>query len=200
MAIAMVLGVVVAFGVFLYLPRLVVSFVKPLTDSRIIKSCAEGLVKIVLFVAYMWLTGLGKSIRRTYEYHGAEHKTIACFEAALPLTVENVKKQCRFHPRCGTSFIFLVLLIGIFFGCFNPYTIVWQRVLFGVALLPVIMGVSYELIRIAGRYDNPLTRILSAPGLWMQRITTREPDASQIECAIAAMTPCIPENLEDDIW
>ena len=200
MTIAMILGVVIAFGLFLYLPRLVVSFVKPLTDSRIIKSCAEGLVKIVLFVAYMWLTGLGKSIRRTYEYHGAEHKTIACFEAALPLTVENVKKQCRFHPRCGTSFIFLVLLIGIFFGCFNPYTIVWQRVLFGVALLPVIMGVSYELIRIAGRYDNPLTRILSAPGLWMQRITTREPDASQIECAIAAMTPCIPENLEDDIW
>lgn len=200
MTIAMILGVVIAFGLFLYLPRLVVSFVKPLTDSQIIKSCAEGLVKIILFVAYMWLTGLGKSIRRTYEYHGAEHKTIACFEAALPLTVENVKKQCRFHPRCGTSFIFLVLLIGIFFGCFNPYKEVVPRVLFGLALLPVIMGVSYELIRIAGRYDNPLTRILSAPGLWMQRITTREPDASQIECAIAAMTPCIPENLEDDIW
>ena len=200
MTIAMILGVVIAFGLFLYLPRLVVSFVKPLTDSQIIKSCAEGLVKIILFVGYMWLTGLGKSIRRTYEYHGAEHKTIACFEAALPLTVENVKKQCRFHPRCGTSFIFLVLLIGIFFGCFNPYKEVVPRVLFGLALLPVIMGVSYELIRIAGRYDNPLTRILSAPGLWMQRITTREPDASQIECAIAAMTPCIPENLEDDIW
>ena len=200
MTIAMILGVVIAFGLFLYLPRLVVSFVKPLTDSQIIKSCAEGLVKIILFVGYMWLTGLGKSIRRTYEYHGAEHKTIACFEAALPLTVENVRKQCRFHPRCGTSFIFLVLLIGIFFGCFNPYKEVVPRVLFGLALLPVIMGVSYELIRLAGRYDNPLTRILSAPGLWMQRITTREPDASQIECAIAAMTPCIPENLEDDIW
>ena len=200
MAIAMVLGVVVAFGLFLYLPRLVVSFVKPLTDSQIIKSCAEGLVKIILFVAYMWVTGLTKSIRRTYEYHGAEHKTIACFEAALPLTVENVKKQCRFHPRCGTSFIFLVLLISIFFGCFNPYHVVVQRVLFGLVLLPLIMGVSYELIRLAGRYDNLLTRILSAPGLWMQRITTKEPDASQIECAIAAMTPCIPENLEDDIW
>ena len=200
MAIAMVFGVVIAFGLFLYLPRLVVSFIKPLTDSRIIKSCAEGLVKIILFVAYMWLTGRAKSIRRTYEYHGAEHKTIACFEAALPLTVENVKKQCRFHPRCGTSFIFLVLLIGIFFGCFNPYKEVVPRVLFGLALLPLIMGVSYELIRLAGRHDNPLTRILSAPGLWMQRITTREPDAAQIECAIAAMEPCIPENLEDDEW
>ena len=200
MVIAMVIGVVVAFGLFLYLPRLIVSFIKPLTDNRIIKSCAEGLVKIILFVAYMWVTGLMKSIRRTYEYHGAEHKTIACFEAALPLTVENVKKQTRFHPRCGTSFIFLVLLISIFFGCFNPYTVVWQRVLFGLALLPLIMGVSYELIRLAGRYDNVFTRILSAPGLWIQRITTKEPDASQIECAIAAMTPCIPENLEDDIW
>lgn len=200
MVIAMVLGVAAAFALFLYLPRLIVSFIKPLTDSRIVKSCAEGLVKIILFVAYMWVTGLTKSIRRTYEYHGAEHKTIACFEAALPLTVENVKKQVRFHPRCGTSFIFLVLLISIFFGCFNPYTVVWQRVLFGLALLPLIMGVSYELIRLAGRYDNVFTRILSAPGLWIQRITTKEPDASQIECAIAAMTPCIPENLEDDIW
>lgn len=200
MVIAMVIGVAFAFALFLYLPRLIVSFIKPLTDNRIIKSCAEGLVKIILFVAYMWATGKMKSIRRTYEYHGAEHKTIACFEAALPLTVENVKKQVRFHPRCGTSFIFLVLLISIFFGCFNPYTVVWQRVLFGLALLPLIMGVSYELIRLAGRYDNVFTRILSAPGLWIQRITTKEPDASQIECAIAAMTPCIPENLEDDIW
>lgn len=200
MVIGMVIGVVVAFGLFLYLPRLIVSFIKPLTDSRIVKSCAEGLVKMLLFVGYMWLTGQMKSIRRTYEYHGAEHKTIACFEAALPLTVENVKKQVRFHPRCGTSFIFLVLLISIFFGCFNPYTVVWQRVLFGLVLLPLIMGVSYELIRIAGRYDNIFTKILSAPGLWIQRITTKEPDASQIECAIAAMTPCIPENLEDDIW
>ncbi len=200
MVIGMVIGVVVAFGLFLYLPRLIVSFIKPLTDSRVVKSCAEGLVKMLLFVGYMWLTGQMKSIRRTYEYHGAEHKTIACFEAALPLTVENVKKQVRFHPRCGTSFIFLVLLISIFFGCFNPYTVVWQRVLFGLVLLPLIMGVSYELIRIAGRYDNIFTKILSAPGLWIQRITTKEPDASQIECAIAAMTPCIPENLEDDIW
>ena len=200
MVLAMILGVGIAIGLFMYLPKLVVSWIKPLTNNQIIKSCAEGLVKIILFVLYMWLTGKGKSIRRTYEYHGAEHKTIACFEAALPLTVENVKKQSRFHPRCGTSFIFLVLLISIFFGCFNPYTEVLPRVLFGFALLPLIMGVSYELIRLAGRYDNVCTRILSAPGLWMQRITTREPDASQIECAIAAMEPCIPEHMEDDEW
>lgn len=200
MVIAMVLSVVICFGLFLYVPRFVVSLIKPLTASRIIRSCAEGLVKMAIFVGYMALTGLMKSIRRTYEYHGAEHKTIACFEAALPLTVENVRKQRRFHPRCGTSFIFLVLLISIFVGCFNPFTATWQRVLFSLVVLPIVMGVSYELIRLAGRADNAFTRVLSAPGLWMQRITTREPDDSQIECAIAAITPCIPEHLEDDEW
>ena len=200
MVIAMILGLVLAIGLFMYLPKLIVHWIPPLGKNRVVKSVAEGVVKIVLFVLYMWMTGLSKSVRRTYEYHGAEHKTIACFEAALPLTVENVRKQIRFHPRCGTSFIFLVLLIGIFFGCFNPYVIVWKRVLFGFALLPLIMGVSYELIRIAGRYTNVCTRILSAPGLWIQRITTKEPHDDQIECAIAAMTPCIPENLEDDEW
>ena len=200
MGIAAVLSIVIAFGLFLWLPRFTVGLIKPLTESRIIRSCAEGLVKMAIFIGYMAFTGCMKSVRRTYEYHGAEHKTIACFEAALPLTVENVKKQCRFHPRCGTSFIFLVLIISIFFGCFNPFDITWQRVLFSLAILPVIMGVSYEVIRYAGRRENILTKILSAPGLWVQRITTREPDASQIECAIAAMTPCIPENLEDDEW
>ena len=200
MVIVLVISIALAFGLFLYVPRWIVGLIKPLTESRIIRSVAEGIVKIAIFVAYMWLTGCTKSIRRTYQYHGAEHKTIACFEAALPLTVENVRKQIRFHPRCGTSFIFLVLLISIFFGCFNPFTVTWQRVLFSLCLLPVIMGVSYELIRIAGRYTNACTRILSAPGLWLQRITTKEPDDSMIECAIAAMTPCIPENLEDDEW
>jgi len=200
MVITMVLSVVLAFGLFLYVPRWIVGLIKPLTESRIIRSCAEGLVKMAIFIGYMALTGCMKSIRRTYQYHGAEHKTIACFEAALPLTVENVKKQCRFHPRCGTSFIFLVLIISIFFGCFNPFDITWQRVLFSLVLLPLVMGVSYETIRYAGRKDNIITKILSAPGLWVQRITTKEPDASQIECAIAALTPCIPENLKYDEW
>lgn len=200
MVIVLIFSVALSLGLFLYLPRLVVGWIKPLTENHIIRSCAEGVVKLAIFILYMWLTGKMKSIRRTYEYHGAEHKTIACFEAALPLTVENVRKQVRFHPRCGTSFIFLVLLISIFFGCFNPFKIVWKRVLFSLVLLPLVMGTSYELIRLAGRYTNACTRVISAPGLWIQRITTREPDDSQIECAIAAMTPCIPENLEDDEW
>ena len=200
MVLAIVVSLVFSLGLFLYLPRLVVGWIKPLTESRVIRSCAEGIVKLAIFIGYMWLTGKLKSVRRTYQYHGAEHKTIACFEAALPLTVENIRKQRRFHPRCGTSFIFLVLLISIFAGCFNPYKIVWQRVLFSLVLLPLVMGISYELIRLAGRTDNAFTRVLSAPGLWIQRITTQEPDDSQIECAIAAMTPCIPEHLEDDEW
>lgn len=200
MVIVLIFSVALSLGLFLYLPRLAVGWIKPLTENRIIRSCAEGVVKLAIFILYMWLTGKMKSIRRTYEYHGAEHKTIACFEAALPLTVENVRRQVRFHPRCGTSFIFLVLLISIFFGCFNPFKIVWKRVLFSLVLLPLVMGTSYELIRLAGRYTNACTRVISAPGLWIQRITTREPDDSQIECAIAAMTPCIPENLEDDEW
>lgn len=198
--ITVIFSVALSLGLFLFLPRVIVALIKPLTTSRIIRSCAEGIVKIAIFIGFMALTGCMKGTRRTYEYHGAEHKTIACFEAALPLTVENVRKQCRFHPRCGTSFIFLVLIISIFFGCFNPYHTAWQRVLFSLVLLPVIMGISYELIRFAGRTDNLLTRILSAPGLWVQRITTKEPNDEQIECAIAAIIPCIPENLEDDEW
>lgn len=200
MVLVVIFSLAFSLLLFLYLPRFVVGLIEPLTGNRIIRSCAEGVVKMGIFIGYMAFTGCMKSIRRTYEYHGAEHKTIACFEAALPLTVENVKKQCRFHPRCGTSFIFLVLLISIFFGCFNPYTATLQRVGFSFCLLPVIMGVSYELIRIAGRYQNIGTKILSAPGLWIQRITTKEPNAAQIECAIAAMVPCIPEHLEDDEW
>ncbi len=200
MVIVMIISLVFCVGLFFYLPKLVVSWIQPLTESRVIRSCAEGIVKIALFVGYMALTGLMKSIRRTYEYHGAEHKTIACLEAALPLTFENVRKQRRFHPRCGTSFIFLVLFIGILAGCLIPYTVVWQRFACSMLMLPLVMGVSYELIRLAGRADNVFTRILSAPGLWLQRITTKEPDDAQIECAIAAITPCIPENIEDDQW
>lgn len=141
-----------------------------------------------------------KDLRRTYEYHGAEHKTIACLEAGLELTVDNVKKQKRFHPRCGTSFLFITLIISILVMCLVPFTIVWQRVIASIILIPVMVGISYELIRIAGRYDNILTRIISAPGLYIQRLTTKEPDEKQIEVAIEAIKPCIPENPEEDRW
>lgn len=200
MTIGTVLGVIIAVGLFVFLPKFVVGLIKPLTESRIIRSMAEGVVKIAIFVSYMALTSLLKDIRRQFEYHGAEHKTIACHEAELPLTVENVRKQTRFHKRCGTSFIFIVLIVSIFVMCFVPFTVTWKRVIASLVLLPLIVGISYEFIRLAGNNDNLFTRILSAPGLAMQRITTREPDDSQIECAIAAMKPCIPDDKTEDKW
>ena len=135
-----------------------------------------------------------------FEYHGAEHKSIACYEAGEELTVENVKKHTRFHPRCGTSFILIVLVIGIIVFSVVTWSDVLVRTLLKLALLPVVMGLAYELIKLAGRYDNPVTRVISAPGMWLQRLTTREPDDSQIEVAIAALTEVIPENKEEDQW
>ncbi len=200
MGIVMVLSLVLAVGLFVFLPKWVVNLADFLTVNRFLRSFAEGIIKIAVFIGYLAVTSVMKDIKRTYEYHGAEHKTIACFEAGLELTVENVKKQVRFHPRCGTSFIFITLFISILVMCLVPFTVVWQRMLSSIILLPLMVGISYELIRLAGRYNNPFTRILSAPGLYIQRLTTREPDDKQIECAIAAMKPCIPENLEDDKW
>lgn len=200
MGIGMVLGVVLSVFLFMWLPKFVVGLIKPLTVSRIIRSAAEGIIKIAVFVGYMALTSLMKDIRRQFEYHGAEHKTIACHEAQLPLTIENVRKQTRFHKRCGTSFIFITLIVSIFVMCLVPFTVTWQRVVASFVLLPFIVGLSYECIRLAGNRDNAFTKILSAPGLAMQRITTREPDDSMIEVAIAALTACIPEDKEEDKW
>ena len=200
MYLGILIGVVMAVGLFVMLPKFIVSFIPNIKSHNILRSLLEGIVKIVLFVGYMYLTSLMKDIRRQFMYHGAEHKTIACHEAELPLTVENIRKQTRFHKRCGTSFIFIVLLVSIFVMCFVPFTVTWQRIVASLVLLPLIVGISYEFIRLAGNNDNAFTRILSAPGLAMQRITTREPDDSMIEIAIAAMTPCIPEDTEEDKW
>ena len=200
MYIGILVGVVMAVGLFVFLPKIIVGFIPDVKEHRILRSVLEGIVKIALFVAYMALVSLMKDIRRQYMYHGAEHKTIACHEAELPLTVENVRKQTRFHKRCGTSFIFLVLLVGIFVMCFVPFTVTWQRIAASLVLLPLVVGISYEFIRLAGNNDNIVTRILSAPGLAIQRITTREPDDSMIEIAIAALKPCIPEDKSEDKW
>ena len=148
----------------------------------------------------MWAISHMKDIHTTFMYHGAEHKTIACYENGLDLTVENIKKQCRFHPRCGTSFIFLVVLISVCVGMFLPWSNVWLRFGLQLLLLPVEASIGYELIKLAGRYDNLFTKIISAPGLWLQRITTKEPDDRMIEVAIAALTPCLPKDGEEDKW
>ena len=211
MGVAMVLGVAMAVVLFVFVPTWIFTGIQHLagdTDISSFQSLFEGILKIIIFVAYMGVVAVSKDIRRTYEYHGAEHKTIACYEAKLPLTVENVKIQRRFHPRCGTSFIFLVLLISILVYSVFPITNALFMENFGVSetiaivlrvsckilLLPVIMGISYEIIRLAGKYDNFITRLISAPGLLLQRLTTREPDEKQIEVAIEAMKLVIPKE------
>jgi len=200
MGIGMVLGIVLAMGLFIFLPKWIADFIPVVRDERILRSITEGVLKIAIFVAYMAIVGLMKDIKRQYMYHGAEHKTIACHEAELPLTVENVRKQTRFHKRCGTSFIFIVLIVSIFVMCLVPSMDKWIRMLVSLILLPLVVGISYEFIRLAGNKENLFTRILSAPGLAMQRLTTREPDDSMIEIAIAALKPCIPEDKEEDKW
>ncbi|MBP5361712.1 MAG: DUF1385 domain-containing protein [Ruminococcus sp.] len=201
MAIGGILGVVLAVVLFVALPKFLVGLIPGIEEYHILQSILEGIVKIIIFISYMVIIGLMKDIKRQYMYHGAEHKTIACHEAELPLTIENIRKQTRFHKRCGTSFIFIVLLVGIFVMCFVPKGLLWwQRTLISFGALPFVVGISYEFIRLAGNHDNIFTRILSAPGLAMQRITTREPDDSMIEIAIAALTPCIPEDKTEDKW
>lgn len=198
--IGIIVGVILAVGLFVFLPKFLVGLIPSVKSLRVVRSIVEGVVKIAIFVLYMYLISLTKDIKRQYMYHGAEHKTIACHEAELPLTVENVRKQTRFHKRCGTSFIFIVLFVSIFVMCFVPFTVTWQRVVASLVLLPLMVGISYECIRLAGNNDNFFTRMLSAPGLAMQRITTKEPDDSMIEIAIAALKECIPEDKADDKW
>lgn len=208
MVFAGVIGVALALVLFMFLPAAITKGIEKLVGlggialNSIVKNIIEGVIKITIFIAYIGLTALMKDIKRTYEYHGAEHKTISCYEADEELTVENVRKHSRFHPRCGTSFMFLVLFISIIvFSVFQvPWDVLWLRVVIKLAVLPVIVSLAYECIKLAGRYDNWFTKIISAPGLLIQRLTTREPDDSQIECAIAAFLPCVPEDKEADRW
>lgn len=197
---AVVLGVALAAVLFIFIPTGLSSLLKPLLGAGIGLSLIEGLIKVIILVGYMWLCSRMKEIHRVFEYHGAEHKSIACYEAGLPLTVENIRPQRRFHPRCGTSFLFLVVFISIIVGSFISWDNPAIRMLLKLALIPVVVGISYELIKLAGRSDGILTRIISAPGMWLQRITTCEPDDSQIECAIAALEAVIPEDENADRW
>ena len=217
MTIGTVLGILLSIGLFFVLPTVIytgATYVMPFLKHEneavqsLIKSVFEGILKIVLIVGYMALMTLMKDIKRTFQFHGAEHKTIFCYEAGLELTVENVRKQRRFHPRCGTSFLILMVLVSIlisffidplFFLAFGFVPQMLIRILIKLLLLPLIVGIGYELIKIAGKYDNWLTRIISAPGVWLQHITVLEPDDSMIECAIVAMKEVIPEN-DTDKW
>ena len=200
MAIGAILGVALSIGLFIWLPaqlfQLLVKLV-PSLDTRILRAVFEGVLKLVLFVGYMGAMCLMKDMRRVFQYHGAEHKTIFCFEAGLPLTVENVRKQGRFHPRCGTSFMTLMLIVGIIISMFIQVSNPLLRTLIKLALLPLTVGIGYELIKFCGKHDNLATKIISAPGIWIQHITVHEPDDSMIECAIEAMSAVIPKENEE---
>ena len=208
MVFASILGVALAVGLFFFLP----SFLFDLTSKFVPafqgegelvvlwKSIFEGVLKIVLFLLYIIACSQMTEMKRVFMYHGAEHKTIFCYEDDEELTVENVKKKTRFHPRCGTSFMILMLIVGIVIGLFvpvAPFGIGFLRPVFKILLLPLSCGVGYELIKICGKHDNWFTRIIAAPGLWAQRITTKEPDDKMIEVAIEAIKAVIPDDGSD---
>ncbi len=198
--IAMVFGIGFSVLLFMLLPTLIAGLFNSLIESRIIKNLIEGAIRIIIFLSYIWLATRIKDIHRVFEYHGAEHKTIHCYEKGLELTVENVRPQPRQHPRCGTSFIFIVMIISILVFSVISWSNAIIRMLLRLALLPVVVGISYEIIRWAGRHDNWLSAILSAPGKALQHLTVFEPDDEMIECAIKAMELVIPEEKDSDRW
>lgn len=218
MVFSVVLGVALAMGLFVFLPTFLFDLLAkgfPVLKNTgndalnsLCKSAFEGLLKVILLVGYMAAISLMKDIRRTFMFHGAEHKTIFCYEAGLELTVDNVREQRRFHPRCGTSFLILMVLVSIFISFFIDPISIWisgetlpsaLRFAVKILMLPLIVGLGYELIKFAGRRDNWLTRLISMPGVWLQHLTVLEPTDDMIECAIAAVKEVIP-NDDSDRW
>ena len=205
---SVVLGVLFSVGLFFLLPTLISGLFDRVIHSAVIRSLIEGVIRIAIFMGYMILISKMKDMKRVFSYHGAEHKTIRCYEAQLPLTVENARTMPRHHPRCGTSFLFVVIVIAVLASCVvfalpgvrdvatNPIV----RILLHLVLLPIVVAVTYELNRFIGRHDNPLTRFLSAPGMWMQNFTTFEPDDSMLEVAIRALNLVLPEEKGADAW
>ena len=203
MAVSVVFGLALALFLFTWLPAFTTSFL----DDKVfvgyefpfwLKAIIEGALKIFIFIMYILLVSLMKDIRRVFQYHGAEHKSIACYESGMELTPENAKKCTRFHPRCGTSFMFVMILLSVIIGVFIPvWDNTWLRSLIKIAILPLVMGLGYEFIMFAGKHDNLFTKIFSAPGLWMQKITTKEPDEYQLAVAICAIKSSMKEEFPD---
>lgn len=197
--IAVIFGAALAILLFVIVPTGLAGIIHSFFPSNLLRSVVEGVLKIGIFVLYLALVSNMPEIKRVFQYHGAEHKTIACYEAEEPLTPENIKPCTRFHPRCGTSFMLIVLVISIILFTIVRVDHIVLRMLLKILLLPVVVGISYEIIRYAGGHDNALTRVISKPGLWLQRLTTKEPDVSQIEVAIKAMEAVIPEEKGLDV-
>jgi len=199
-AFSVVLGLGLSVLLFIFLPTLLAGLFNGLIPSYLIRNLLEGLFRIVIFLAYLFGVSRMKDMKRVFAYHGAEHKTIRCYEAMLPLTVENVRKQTRMHPRCGTSFLFLVVIISILFFSVLRFAGLIMRFATRLLLLPVVVAVSYEITRYVGRHDNAVTHVMTAPGLWFQTFTTQEPDDDMIEVAIEAVKLVLPEHEGQDAW
>lgn len=201
---SVVLGVLFSVGLFFLLPTLISGLFDRVIHSAVIRSLIEGVIRIAIFMGYMILISKMKDMKRVFSYHGAEHKTIRCYEAQLPLTVENCRGMTRLHPRCGTSFLFVVIIISILvsavFSAIFPIGNTVLRMLSRLVMLPFIVAIAYEFNRLVARHDNALTRALTAPGMWFQLFTTNEPDDSMIEVAIEALTLVLPEQEGADRW
>ncbi len=199
---AVIVAVCFSVLLFMMLPHFLSSFLSNFTSNTVILNTAEGIIKMLIFAVYILLISRMKDIQRVFEYHGAEHKSIACYEAGMELTVENAAKCLRLHPRCGTSFLLIVMIISIIFFALLPWegTNFFVRLLYRLLLLPVVAGVSYEILKFAGRSNSKIVKILTKPGLYLQYLTTREPNDSQLEVALTSLKAVIPENKEDDKW
>lgn len=197
---SVVIAIVMMVALFILLPTFIAGLFDSFELPNIVRNLIEGGVKIIIFFCYLWLVSKTKDIQRVFQYHGAEHKSIHCYEKGLELTVENVRIQPRQHPRCGTSFLFVVIIISIIIVSFVSWSNVWIRMLVRIALLPVTVAISYEINRWVGRHDNTLSSILSAPGKAMQHLTAFEPDDSMIEVGIKALKLVIPDVKGTDVW
>lgn len=216
LGIAVTMGLGLSILLFFLLPMVISGFMDGIVSTTLGLNLVEGIIRMVIFMAYMILVSRMGEMKRVFSYHGAEHKTIRCYEAGLPLTVENVRMQTRLHPRCGTSFLLVVMVISIlvFSIASSALLAVFPAlaqmrgsalyrilmIIFKLMLLPLVVGVTYEINRWAGRHDNSFTRVLTAPGMWMQRFTTNEPDDSMIEVGIAAVNAVLPEKEGSDLW
>lgn len=205
--VSAMVGILISVGLFILLPNLLTNLTVGLwldknasAGNNILFSLTEGIVRIAIFIAYLALASSLKDIKRVWMYHGAEHKTIFCYESGLPLTIDNVRTFSKHHPRCGTAFMFIILILSIIVFSFVPGINIIVDMLIRLACVPILAGLAYEVIHWSARHDNFATRILTMPGLWLQRLTTKEPDDQMIEVAIAAMVPVIPAGERGDEW
>lgn len=200
MGLALLLGLALAIFLFVFLPTFLVGLIPGIGGHLQLRSLLEGILKMIIFFLYLWMCTRVKDVKRLFRYHGAEHKSIFCYEKGLPLTVDNVRVQSRFHPRCGTSFLLVVIILGVALGFLIQTENVFARIGLRILLLPVLAGIAYEINRWVGKHDNILSTALAAPGKWLQHLTTAEPDDGMMECAIRALELVIPEEKGADAW